>query len=145
MDDGLWYAGRGSFAWRIAQDQKVLPDAMATPVTGSAQWDWWRSKGVRPWGLLMLLLGQFGLVGLCLCFGALLMPALREAWRAPRASAWQPRGLPLMLATLVVLTVLDGLLNSFLFFPAVTAAGGLAAGGLRPPGEITRIASRSAA
>ena len=56
----------------------------------------------------------------------LLGPALCVAWRSPRASGWQPQALPLLLATLVVLAVFDALLNSFIFFPAITAAGGLA-------------------
>jgi hypothetical protein len=139
-------AGRGSFTWRISQDQKLLPDAMARPVAGSAAWDWWRPKGTRPWGLSVLVLGQFGLVGLGLCFGALLAAPLRLAWRAPRASGWRAQGLPLMLATLVVLTALDALMNSFIFFPAIVVAGGLAAeSARRPRGEITRLGVHSVA
>ncbi len=117
--------GRGSFTWRISQDQKLLADARENIVIGSGAWDWWRSKGTRPWGLSMLLLGQFGLVGLALAMGSLLWPALRVAWQAPRASGWRPEALPLMLATLVVMAALDGLLNSFFFFPAIVAAGAL--------------------
>ena len=66
------------------------PTRARTRVLGSATWDWWRPKGTRPWGLSMLLLGQFGLVGLALGMGSLLWPALRVAWRAPRASGWRP-------------------------------------------------------
>jgi hypothetical protein len=133
--------GRGSFAWRISQDQKLLQDAMARPVLGTAAWDWWRPKGLRPWGLAMLVLGQFGLAGLCLCLGTLVLPVLRVAWQAPRASGWLPEGLPLMLATLVALMLVDAMLNSFIFFPAVMIAGGLAATSpqRRQRGEITRI------
>lgn len=120
--------GRGSFAWRISQDQKLLGAAMARPVSGSGAWDWWRSKDIRPWSLSMLLLGQFGLIGLCLAFGSLLAPAVRSGWQAPRESGWRPVALPSMLAALVALAVADALLNSFFFFPAITAAGGLAAG-----------------
>jgi hypothetical protein len=119
-------AGRGSFTWRISQDQKLLAEIKAHPVVGSAQWDWWREKNTRPWGLAMLLLGQFGLVGLTLCFGSVLWPALREAWRAPLASGWQLSAMPLLMAVIVVLTMLDALMNSFIFFPAVLIAGGLA-------------------
>ncbi len=124
--DAFRSVGRGSFTWRISQDQKLLADARENTVIGSATWDWWRSKGTRPWGLSMLLLGQFGLVGLALAFGSLLWPALRVAWRAPRASGWRPEALPLMLATIVVMAALDGLLNSFFFFPAIVVAGALA-------------------
>ena len=119
-------AGRGSFTWRISQDQKLLADIKTHPVVGSAQWDWWRAKGTRPWGLAMLMLGQFGLVGVTLCFGAVLWPALREAWEAPLASGWQLSAMPLLLAVIVGLTMLDALMNSFIFFPAVLMAGSLA-------------------
>lgn len=120
-------AGRGSFTWRIAQDQKLLGDALARPPTGSAQWDWWRAKETRPWSLSLLVVGQFGLAGLLFAFATLLAPALRIAWSAPAAgSAWRMAGLPLLLALLAVLTAFDALLNSFVFFPAIVAAGGLA-------------------
>jgi hypothetical protein len=136
--------GRGSFTWRISQDQKLLPDAMARPITGHATWDWWRHKETRPWGLTVLVLGQFGLVGLALCLGTLLWPAIRIARQAPSASGWGPQGLSLMLATVVALTVLDALMNSFIFFPAIVIAGSLAAVAPgRRRGEITRIGRRS--
>jgi hypothetical protein len=120
-------AGRGSFTWRIAQDQKLLADAVARPLTGSAQWDWWRAKQTRPWGLALLMVGQFGLAGLLFAFATLLGPALKTAWTAPGGSAWGPAGLPLLLASIAMLTVIDALLNSFIFFPAIVAAGSLAA------------------
>ncbi len=119
-------AGRGSFTWRISQDQKLLSEIKAHPVVGHGQWDWWHAKNTRPWGLAMLLLGQFGLVGLSLCFGSVLWPALREAWQAPQASGWQLSAMPLLFAVLVGLTMWDALMNSFIFFPAVLAAGSLA-------------------
>ena len=144
--DAFRAVGRGSFAWRISQDQKLLADARENAVVGSATWDWWRPKGTRPWGLSMLLLGQFGLVGLALAFAALLWPALGAAWRAQRTSGWRTDGLPLLLATIVVLAALDGLLNSFFFFPAIVAAGALAratpAAGPRR-GETLRMPARA--
>jgi hypothetical protein len=126
MIQALRSVGRGSLAWRISQDQKLLPAATAHPVTGTAAWDWWRSKNMRPWGLWLLMLGQFGLVGLGLCLSTLLWPALREGWRAHRASGWQAASQPLLLASLIGLAVLDAFMNSFIFFPAVVLAGGLA-------------------
>jgi hypothetical protein len=145
--DAFRSVGRGSFAWRISQDQKLLADARENIVLGSATWDWWRPKGTRPWGLSMLLLGQFGVVGLVLGMGSLLWPALRVAWMAPRASGWRAEALPLMLATIIVMAALDGLLNSFFFFPAIVAAGALArssAAGVRARGEIVRVPARTA-
>jgi len=136
--------GRGSFTWRIAQDQKLLADAMAKPLTGSANWEWWRPKGIRPWGLTLLVIGQFGLVGLMLSLGTLLSPAVAAAWRAPRGSPWQMTALPLVLAAIAALTVLDATMNSFIFFPAIMTAGALATG-TRRRGEIVRIPRRSGA
>ena len=66
-----------------------------------------------------------------LALATLLGPALRSAWVAPGAGAWRPEGLPLLLASIAALTVIDALLNSFVFFPAIVAAGGLAAGAAR--------------
>ncbi len=137
--EALRSVGRGSFAWRISQDQKLLADARQNIVIGSATWDWWRPKETRPWALSMLLLGQFGLVGLTLAMGSLLWPALGVAWRAPRASGWRPDGAQLMVATIIVLAALDALLNAFFFFPAIVAAGALAGSALavvRGRGEI---------
>lgn len=145
--DAFRAVGRGSFTWRIGQDQKLLPDAMARPLVGTGTWDWWRPKGLRPWGLTLLVLGQFGLVGLAACLGTLLAPAFAAAWRAPPGGAWQLPALPLLLAALAGLTVLDALMNSFMFFPAILAAGALAthAAPRRVRGEITRIPGRRAA
>ena len=123
---GFKAAGRGSFTWRISQDQKVLKVALVRPIIGQARWDWWRSQQMRPWGLAMLVLGQFGLIGLGLWLGSLLLPALQAVWPLAAGDAWSAAGLPLLLAVLIALTVLDGLLNSFIFFPAVLIAGGLA-------------------
>ena len=127
--DGLRAVGRGSFAWRISQDQKVLELARQHPLVGSGQWDWWRPAGIRPWGLWMLVLGQFGVVGLAAALAAWLGTSLRVAWNAPRASGWRPSGRPLVLAALVVLAAFDGLLNSFIFSPALLVAGALARSG----------------
>jgi len=145
--DAFRSVGRGSFTWRIGQDQKLLPDVMAKPIVGTALWDWWRPKSIRPWGLSVLVLGQFGLIGLCACLGTLAWPAFAAAWRAPAGSAWRLPALPLLLAAVAGLTLIDALMNSFFFFPALIAAGALAAAGASVParrvrGEITRIPSR---
>jgi hypothetical protein len=117
--------GRGSFTWRIAQDQRALPLATAQPLAGTGQWDWWRTQPSRPWGLAMLVLGQFGLVGVALSASVLLLPAARIAWTAPRGDARSPQALPWLLAIVVLLSMLDAVLNSFVFFPAVLIAAAL--------------------
>ena len=144
--DGLRGLGRDSFGWRIAQDQKLLPAAMARPLTGNAEWSWWRTQGGRPWGLSLLVLGQFGVPGMCLCLATLLAPPLRLAMKMPRVSGWAAEALPLMLATVVALSVVDALMNSFIFFPALMVAGAIAtAVPIRRRGEITRVGRRAMA
>ncbi len=131
--DAVRATGRGSFTWRIAQDQKLLPEALARPATGHAQWDWWRASETRPWGLALLIVGQYGLIGAALSFGALLWPACRAASSSPRDSPWRAAASPLVLATIVALALLDSLLNAFVFLPAVMIAGSLAARHDPPP------------
>ena len=119
-------AGRGSLTWRVAQDQKLLKTATAHPVAGTSHWDWWRAEGSRPWGLTLLVLGQYGAMGLLLVLTVLLLPTVAVAGSAGTASAWRPDGLGLLMATLLVLSVFDALLNAFIFFPALLVAGAVA-------------------
>jgi hypothetical protein len=116
-------SGKGSFTWRIARDQTALPLILAHPIVGTARWDWWRKNNERPWSLALLILGQFGLIGLVLAFGSLLMPALRTL--AIKGHAWNiyPTA---PLAVIVLMANADALLNSFFFYPAILAAGALA-------------------
>ncbi|HWH82973.1 MAG TPA: hypothetical protein VNU71_12140 [Burkholderiaceae bacterium] len=123
-----------SFAWRIAQDQRHMQAATARPLVGNGAWDWWRSRPRRPWGFAMLVLGQYGLIGLSACALAWLGSAVAACGRVPAGAVWTPNGVPLALAALIVLSVLDALLNSFLFFPSLLAAGALAA-----PAAVTRL------
>ena len=119
--------GLGSFAWRVSQDQKVLPLVKAQPVAGQQRWDWWRQKDTRPWGLGMLTAGQFGLVGAALWVTLLLWPVVRIFRYAPYTDPRLPRTLDTLLAMVVVAAVLDGMVNSFFFYPAILIAGALAA------------------
>jgi hypothetical protein len=123
--EGFRASGRGSFTWRISQDQKALSLVKSTALVGHGHWDWWKSLNTRPWGLALLLVGQFGLIGLVCAFGAMLAPAVLCLWRVPVASPWQLSGAPVVLASIVVLTAMDAGLNSFIFFPALMAAGAL--------------------
>ena len=75
----------------------------------------------------MLLLGQFGLVGVVLSAIVLLLPAARIAWQVPRGDPLAPQALPWLLAIVVLLAMLDAVLNSFVFFPAVLIAAALTA------------------
>ena len=66
--DVIRSSGRGSLTWRVARDQDALKTIGQHPIIGAARWDWWRENGQRPWGLALLLIGQFGLIGFVLAF-----------------------------------------------------------------------------
>jgi hypothetical protein len=55
--------GRLVIHWRKARDQTALPLIAAHPILGTPRWDWWRTNEERPWGLALLILGQFGWIG----------------------------------------------------------------------------------
>ncbi len=116
--------GRASFAWRVSQDLKTLDGVRTAPVTGNGRWDWWRRFGTRPWGLLMLIAGQYGFVGLALACGSLLIAAARALARRPhpvQASA------AIALAMITLAGLGDAIFNAFLYFPAILAAGAIGA------------------
>jgi MFS family permease len=117
-------SGRGSFTWRIARDQTALNLIGQHPIFGAGRWDWWRENGQRPWGLALLLVGQFGMIGLVLAFGSLLMPTT-YAFMRNQYSSWRQQSI-IPLAAIVVMAIADALLNSFFFYPAILAAGALA-------------------
>jgi len=119
--------GRGSFLWRVSQDSKTLATVAAHPVAGTAQWDWWRPYGTRPWGQLLLLVGQFGLVGLALAWGSLLGACAATVGRLRRSTKDPIQHPSAPLAVIVLLTLFDALLNAFFFAPALLAAGAIAA------------------
>jgi hypothetical protein len=116
--------GRGSFAWRISQDLKTLDGVQAAPITGNGRWDWWRPFGTRPWGLWMLLAGQYGLLAVVLACGSLLIAVGRVLTRRPHPE--RPTA-AIALAMITLAAIGDAIFNSFLFFPALLAAGAIGA------------------
>ena len=94
-------------------------------------------------GLALLILGQFGLVGLVLAFGSLLMPALRALAIQWHPGAWRIHPAA-TLAVIVLMAVTDALLNSFFFDPAILATGVLGQSGERPS-EISAASFRAGA
>ena len=116
-------SGRGSLIWRIARDQSALKLIRQHPMVGTARWDWWRENGQRPWGLWLLILGQFGLIGLLLACSALSAPLLC-LFTNDRYMDWHWVSVPL--ASIIFMAIADALLNSFFFYPAILAAGALA-------------------
>jgi hypothetical protein len=112
----LKLTGRQSLAWRAARDQVSLPLIYRAPLTGYGTWDWWRPVKSHPWGLPLLLAGQFGLLALALATISLLTGAVRELWQGSRS----------VLPVVVVLATIDAWLNSYAYFPAILAAAALA-------------------
>ena len=107
-----------SLLYRIRRDQMAVPLLRQAPVAGAGRWDWWRPLGSHPWGLPLLLAGQFGAVSVLLLLAALLTPAVMALFRSDRAGV--------LCAVLVLVAAADALLNSFVYFPAVLFAGALA-------------------
>lgn len=119
--DTVRATGRGSLTWRISQDQRVAPLVGKAPIIGAGRWDWWRPAGTRPWGLAMLILGQFGLVGLSFAIVTLLGGAMPGFTR--RSKDKGVRTVRRVLALLVMVAVGDALLNAFIFLPVIAFAG----------------------
>jgi hypothetical protein len=84
----------------------------------------------RPWGLFLLIIGQFGLIGFLFAFGALLASALRGLAAHWQRGAWR-REAAVPLAVIILMAVGDAIFNSFFFYPAILAAGALAGEGER--------------
>ncbi|RYD45369.1 MAG: hypothetical protein EOP63_01950 [Sphingomonadales bacterium] len=115
--------GRQSLPWRIGQDLKTLPLIQKKPLLGSARWDWFEPAHSRPWGLPLLLLGQFGLIGLACLTAALAASFFRHLVHAAKGP-----GPARLYVCLLLLFACDALLNSFLLYPAILAAGAAATG-----------------
>jgi hypothetical protein len=110
-------SGRGSIGYRVRRDQMALAMLHREPVAGYGRWDWWRPLGSHPWGLPLLIAGQFGAVGLLLAFISLLWAPLRALLVADMHR--------FPLAIVVLLASADAALNSYIFFPAIVASAAI--------------------
>jgi len=120
---------RGSFFWRVSQDIKSFGLIHSSPIFGLGTWDWWQPINTRPWGLAILIMGQFGIVGSAFAFWSLANGAFFELIRQRKSSAWSMNGISVLMALIVFVAMSDALLNSFLYFPALIVAGALHQGG----------------
>ncbi|MEO5493318.1 MAG: hypothetical protein ABIR08_04745 [Sphingomonas sp.] len=111
--------GRGSLLWRVSQDQKVMPLLHQHLLIGWGRWDWWTPIGFRPWGVPMLVVGQFGVVGLALMIAVVLVAPVLVLARNGVGSAIGA------VAIVAVMAAADAALNSFIFWPAIIAVGAL--------------------
>jgi hypothetical protein len=108
-------SGRGSLGWRVQRDQKALGLIHGAPLTGYGTWDWWRPAGAHPWGLPLLIAGQFGLLSLLLVTIALLSAALRDIWRGSNS----------LLPILILCATIDAWLNSAIYLPAILVSAAI--------------------
>lgn len=118
-----------SLLYRIRRDQMAVPVLRRAPLAGTGRWDWWRPLGSHPWGLPLLIAGQFGAVAVLLLMAALLVPAATALFRDDR------RGV--LCGIVVLVAAADALFNSFVYFPAVLFAAALAGPrGTREKGRV---------
>src|ERR1700733_91129 len=117
--------GRGSFGWRLWQDEKYVGKALERPILGSAEWDWWRGSSSRPWSLWLLAFGIYGIAGLlsleCLQF----IPVARVLWSPLARSETDGSDLRRVLAAVILMSALDNLLNGSMILPILLIIGGL--------------------
>ena len=123
----LHATGRGSLGWRVQRDQKALQLIGQAPLVGYGTWDWWRPVESHPWGLPLLIAGQFGVLALVLAALALLLAPLRDIWRGSGS----------VLPIVVITAMLDAWLNSTIYMTAILASAALAV-------PIARGATRAA-
>lgn len=135
---GLSSAGRGSLGWRMAQDERHLKTAYRHVFLGHGEWDWWREGQGRPWGMWLMIVGQFGILGLLSSTAIWIYPAGRALWSMSRIAVVSPQGvIPAALAIVLLITFADSLLNSFVILPLLLIAGGMAV----PPGPLPNLPS----
>lgn len=120
-------AGRGSLGWRLQLEERHVGTALRHPLTGTGSPGWWRVNGqTRPWGLWLLAFGMYGapgLISLHLIFLCPMILLLRTVpghdWRSAAFAA------PAALASLLMVTMIDNLLNSAFILPLLVAAGAM--------------------
>jgi hypothetical protein len=117
--------GRGSFTWKLAVDERYVDKALDKPILGSGDWKWWAGGDVRPWGMWMLTFGMYGLVGLVALESVLLIPVVRVVWFTVARSDIEDFNLRHALAAAILMSAVDGLLNSSMLLPLVLVIGGM--------------------
>lgn len=111
--------GRDTIGYRISRDQMALSMIHKAPLSGYGVWDWWRPLGSHPWGLPLLIAGQFGVVSLGLSMIAILGATARAVGSNDKRR--------IALAIIVLMSLIDAGLNSYIYFPLVVAAGAISA------------------
>ncbi|WP_263359249.1 hypothetical protein [Acidicapsa ligni] len=121
----LKHIGKGSFGWRLSQDERHINIALEQPLLGYGQWNWWQRGFERPWGLWLLSFGMYGIIGLAALEAVLLIPALRAVWFPLARSDIGYMNLRHTLSAAVLMSAIDSLLNSAILLPLLLVIGGM--------------------
>jgi hypothetical protein len=117
--------GRGSFGWRLWQDELHVNVALHKPLLGYGEWDWWQRGHLRPWGLWLLAFGMYGAFGLLALESFQLAPVIRAVWFPLARSDIEYLNLRHALAAAILMTAVDNLLNSSMILPLLLIMGGM--------------------
>ena len=117
--------GKGSLGWRLGQDERHVSIALARPILGYGEWDWWRRGTMRPWGLWLLGFGMYGILGLIALEALQLVPVIRAIWFPLARSDIEYLNLRHALAAAILITAVDNLLNSSMILPLLLIMGGM--------------------
>ncbi len=117
--------GRGSFGWRLGQDERHVSIALDRPILGYGEWDWWRRGTLRPWGLWLLGFGMYGILGLIALEALQIVPVIRAIWFPLARSDIEYLNLRHALAAAILITAVDNLLNSSMILPLLLIMGGM--------------------
>jgi hypothetical protein len=123
--NSLSQVGRRSLGWRLARDEIQASIVMLKPFFGSGEWNWWRSGGIRPWDLWMLVAGMYGIVGVLSVALLLLMPVTLAVWSPLSRKKFDDYSIVIMLIGPLIITLLDSLMNAAIILPYLLIAGAL--------------------
>ena len=117
--------GKGSLGWRLSEDERHVSIALARPILGYGEWDWWRRGTLRPWGLWLLGFGMYGIFGLAALEALQLLPVIRAIWFPLARSDIEYLNLRHALAAAILISAVDNLLNSSMILPLLLIMGGM--------------------
>jgi hypothetical protein len=117
--------GKQSLGWRLTEDERHIETALAEPILGYGQWDWWHEGIERPWSLWLLVFGLYGSVGLISMEAMLLIPVVRAIWVPLARSDIGYTNMRHTLSAAVLISAIDSLLNSSFILPLMLVIGGM--------------------
>ena len=119
---------RRSVGWRLKVEERAVRVALREPWLGRGRSDWWRAgpEGERPWGLVILTLGMYGVVGWLLLLAVFVAPVAAFLNLGPPHLWITPNRAPAAaMAGALVLLGIDAILNPGFLLVFSSALGGL--------------------